>query len=218
MTAIKHLNSAKQCIARRMKLEGFSASGNVLSRKVNDTLVIVHIQADRHNTANQARLTINLGISLNSLRVLAASEVGMSDDEVPPIEKCHWRTRLGRLLAQQSDVWWAAQDELSARTVCEEVVAGLVEIALPIVYEAASSEALIYQWQLGHDNGLTTYERLASLARLLCVLNRIEDTKSAVQALEDASIGTSWEVSARCDVKVLRAQLSQLEEKPRVTS
>jgi Domain of unknown function (DUF4304) len=208
MNLTTYLKAATQCVTKRLKPEGFTVSGNIAWRKVHDTLVIVHIQSDRHNSADKARFTVNLGVSIDQLRILSANAVGLTGKEVPPIEKCHWRIRLGRLLLQKSDVWWAVHDGMSAHNSCEEIATGLIATALPIVYRLASSEALIAEWQGGRGEGLTEYERLANLAKLLCLLNRIDETKNAIRALEEASIGTSWEVSARCDVNALRAQIT----------
>ena len=152
-------------------------------------------------------LTVNIGIAVDALRgVAVANAMALSD--IPPLEKCHWRQRLGRLLPAQSDVWWSVRDEQTAKAICEEIAAGLIDDALPKVDAMASSEALVRSWQEGRGQGLTEYERRSYLAKLLAVLGRNEEAQAAVQMLEDASLGKSWAVSAAYDIKELRKRLS----------
>jgi hypothetical protein len=63
-------------------------------------------------------------------------------------------------------------DEQSAQSVRDELAEGFIGIALPKVETMAFSEALIDAWQEGHGQGLTEYERRASLARLLIAKGR----------------------------------------------
>jgi hypothetical protein len=98
-------------------------------------------------------------------------------------------------------------DEKTAQAVCDEIAAGLIDIALPKVEVMASSDALVNAWREGRGQGLTEYERRANLAKLLMALGRKEEAQAAAQALEDASLGKSWAASAAYDVKELRKQL-----------
>lgn len=208
MTAAKNFKGVKTCLAKRLAPFGFSAAGDIFSRNLSDTLVVLEIQKDRHSTKDEIRFTVNVGISVNALRAIAAAAVGASSADVPSPSKCHWRERLGLLMPVRRDLWWSVRDEETAQAVCDEVTSGVVEDALPQIEDVASTEVLIAQWQSGRGYGLTEYERRSNLARLLCALGRIEETQEAIQALEDASIGKSWEVSARYDVKELRKQFS----------
>lgn len=207
MTAAKSFRDAKRCLARRLELYGFSSAGDMLVRKVRDTVVVLDIQKDRYSTKEEIRFTVNVGISVDALRVAVAEAGGPSSTDVPRPEKGHWRSRLGRLLSEQGDTWWSVRDESTAQSVCEEVATSLIEVALPKIDMAASSDALVRSWQEGQGNGLTEYERRSNLAKLLYALNRIEEAKAAVDALEEACNGTSWEVSAKYDVRELRRQL-----------
>ncbi len=202
----KHL---KACLAKRLAPSGFVGTGDLVWRKVLDTVVVLEVQKDRkYSTEDEFRFTVNVGISVNALRDVVSARSGPSSEGVPPPEKCHWRQRLGHLLPAQSDVWWSIRDEQTARAVCDEIAAGLIDIALPQVELIASSEALARSWQEGRGQGLTEYERRINLARLLVALGRKEEAQSAVQALEAASLGKSWAVSAAFEVQELRKQLS----------
>jgi hypothetical protein len=203
MTAAKSFNSLKRCLAQRLAPCGFVARGDTFLREVIDAMVVLEIQKDRKRSSKEEILfTINVGISLNRLRT---SDI---DEDVPTgvllPESCHWRERLGRLLVNQSDTWWAVSDEQSAQSVCHEVGSGLVEYALPKVIEIASSNALIQLWKNGYGQGLTEFERRSNLARLLCVSNRPEEARAAIDELEQASLGKSWENSAKFTANELR--------------
>lgn len=202
MTIAKNFKNFKECLANSLVPFGFAARGDMLFRAVRDTMLVLEIQKDlKHSTKEEIRFTINVGLSIDVLRS-SDSINGLSF--VPSPDKCHWRTRLGRLLLTESDVWWSIHDEQSATAVCEEVVIGLIRVALPKVEAIASSQSLATLWKDGRGRGLTEYERRVNLAKLLCKLKRTEEAQVAIQELENASLGKSWEISARYDVKELR--------------
>ena len=208
MKAAENLKHLKACLIKRLAPSGFIGAGDIVWCKVHDTVVVVEVQKDRkYNTKEEVRFTVNAGISVDALRDVVAAAGGPSSSDVPPSERCHWRQRLGHLLPVQSDVWWSVRDEKSAQSVCDEIASGLIDVALPKVEAMASSEALVRSWQEGRGPGLTEYERRANLAKLLMVLGRKEEAQVAAQALEEASLGKSWAMSAAYDVKELRKQL-----------
>ncbi len=205
MTVTKNFKSLKVCLANGLTPLGFAVEGDMFFRAVRDTILVIEVQKDRrYSTKEEIRFTVNVGLSIDVLR---SSDLVNSQATVLSFEKCHWRERLGRLLPAESDVWWSIRDEQSARSVCEEVVTGLVRVALPQVEAVASSESLATLWKGGRGRGLTEYERRTNLAKLLCALKRTAEAQVAIQELENASVGKSWEVSARYDVKELRKQI-----------
>lgn len=209
MDAAKSFKHLKACLAKCLAPNGFVADGDIVSREVHDTVVVLEVQKDRkYSTKDNIRFTLNVGISVDALRVIAAATGGPLSSEVPSPENCHWRQRLGHLLPARSDVWWSVRDEQTAQAVCDQLAASLIDIALPKVDAMASSDALVNAWREGRGQGLTEYERRANLARLLMALGRKEEAQAAVQALEDASLGRSWAASAAYDVKELRRQLT----------
>lgn len=205
MNAVMSFEHLKACLTRRLAPSGFVGAGNLAWCKMNDTVVVIEVQRDRKYSADdEIRFTVNIGISVDALRDVAAAAGGPSSSEAPPSEKCHWRQRIGRLLPAQSDVWWSVRDEQSAQAVCDEIAGELNDIVLPKIKAMASSEALVRSWKEDRGQGLTEYERRKHLARLLVALGRNEEAKSAVEALEKSSIGKSWAASAAYDAKVLR--------------
>ena len=207
--SFKHLKACLACLAKCLASSGFVGTGDIVWRKVRDTVVVIEFQKDRkYSTKDEIRFTVNAGISVDVLRDVAASAGGPPSSVVPRPENCQWRQRLGHLLPAQTDLWWSVRDEQTAQLICDEIAVGLIDIALPKVEMMASSGALVHSWQEGRGQGLTEYERRVSLARLLIALGRKEEAQAAVQALEDASLGKSWAASAAFDVKELRKQLS----------
>ena len=207
MEAAASFRHLKACLVKRLAPRGFERAGDIVWCKAYDTVVVVEVQKDRkYSTKTEIRFTI-AGISVDALRDVVAAAGGSSSSDVPPPEKCHWRQRLGYLLPAQSDMWWSVHDEQSARSLCDEIASELIDIALPKVEAIASSEALIRSWKEGRGQGLTEYERRVNLARLLLALRRVEEARTALQALEDASLGRSWAASAAYDVKELRKQM-----------
>lgn len=205
MTAAKIYSDFKIALAKCLAPSEFRASGDLLCRRVRDVLVVLEIQRDRkHSTKSEIRFTINVG--------LFAMALGIADEEtssasIPSTERCHWRARLGRLTSAQSDLWWVVGEGHEAQRVSEEIATEIVGSALPKIEPLTSSEALIKEWLDGRGQGLTEYERRLNLARLLIASGRKEEARTAIQVLEEASTGKSWEVSARYEAKVLIARL-----------
>lgn len=205
MDAANSFKYLKSCLVKRLVTSGFVADGDMVSRKVCDTMVVIEIQKDRkYSTKDEIKFTINVGISVDAL---CKASGGASSQAMPPPERCHWRQRLGYLLPTQSDVWWSVKDEETAQQVCDEVAAGLMDVAWPKVEAMASSDALAHAWLEGRGQGLTEYERRLNLAKLLMALGRKDEAQAAVQALEGASLGKSWAATAAYEVKHLRQQL-----------
>ena len=190
---------------------GFSQKGMFLSRNMKDTLVVLEIRKDRkYGSKDGIRFTINVGISVSALHRDDVAFGDASGEKIPTPEMCHWRQRLGHITQAHRDVWWIVNDDDAANAVCEEIFDSFVREAFPKIESAASVEALLQMWQEGRGPGLPEYLRRLELARLLFLTGRLDEARIAVQALEDASIGKAWGVSARVDVKAMRARIDTL--------
>lgn len=207
------LRKLKACLANRLSPLGFTAEGDGMWRRVHDTLILLEVQKDLKRSTKEAILfTINVGISVNALRAESGGTAPASSEA--RIERSHWRERLGRLLPTGSDVWWTVRDEQTAQLLCDEISAALTEHVLPQVEQIASSDALVRLWREDKGRGLTEYERRSNLAALLCKTGQTDEADAAIQALEEASIGKSWEVSARVTAEHLRKQLTARRPPP----
>jgi hypothetical protein len=208
VTATKAFSEFKKCFAKRLESIGFVREGDVFARQMNDTKIVVEVQKDlKRSTREQILFTVNVGISADAIRMDPFDD--LQSCYALTLERCHWRQRLGRLLAAREDRWWSLRDEQSSQSLCDEITVGLQEEAFPSVEKVASSKSLVDLWLGGRGPGLTEYQRRSSLPRLLLALGRLEEARSAVEALEVASLGKSWEGSARIVASQVRTQLAK---------
>lgn len=202
--ALKAFNMVKACLTRFLASNGFSVKNYVAWRPINDTVLLIEIQKDKkHNSEDVIRFTVNIGISIDALRKFEA----IPEVLPPTLAKCHWRQRLGRLMPQEADLWWSVADNEDATLVCEQILKGLSDFALPKIKSIASSEVLMKFWEEDIGQGLTEYERRVYLARLLVFEKRGEQARAALESLEKASIGRLWEKSAAVEIEKLRDRL-----------
>ena len=201
MSAAKSYSSFRRCLAKRLAPKGYVANGHTITFKVSEAVIVFELQQDlKNSTKEQVRFTVNAGISLDALRGFQPSEASESEFSV---ERCHWRSRLGRLLDSTSDVWWTISSDEEVEARCDEIVSAINDIALPKIETLALSETLIQLWQSGAGQGLTEYERRIGLARLLVALGRKSEARKALQELEETSLGKAWAASAKFDAREL---------------
>jgi hypothetical protein len=208
MRAASAFSTFRSCLVRRLAPSGFARSGDIFWRKIRDTIVVIEIQRSlKHSSRTEAVFTVNLGISLNALRE-GATDPGIQVPEVPAPDKCHWRQRLGYLMPLHADAWWTISNELTAVTVCDEITAHIVNLAVPAFEQYASSTALLEMWREGKGVGLTEYQRLLSLATLLVQQGSKDEAQAAIEALRSASRGKAWEGGAAHEAEELRKRLA----------
>lgn len=76
MTATTSFNSFKKCLATHLRSKGFINVGDILSRKANDTVVILEVQSDRKQSSrDEIVFTINVGISVDALRTADVASI-----------------------------------------------------------------------------------------------------------------------------------------------
>lgn len=198
----------KKCLENRLELLDLARSGDIFWKKIHDTVVVIEIQIDKKGDFKEGvKFTINTGISVDVLRDVVGNVNAVRSFSPPSVEQCQWRQRLGRFFPAQGDIWWSVSDEPSVQSVCSEIATALIDHAFPKIEEMASSEALIRSWQEDRGQGLTEYERRRNLAQLLVILESRDEAEMAIRALEEASLGKSWAISAALQVKKLRAAL-----------
>jgi Domain of unknown function (DUF4304) len=209
MNPSNNYKQVKTRLSELLRPSGFVGAGDIIWRGVNDTVVVIEFQRDlKHVPKSEVRFTINVGISLNVLRDDATNADQIGAATPPSTNKCHWRNRLGRLLIANKDQWWTVDDEKTACTTADYIARELVDEALPVIEAEASSAKILVSWQAGIGPGLTEYERLVYLIRLLIALGRREEAGSALQVLREVSQGKSWERSAAYDLRELSKQIA----------
>ncbi|WP_082938540.1 DUF4304 domain-containing protein [Mitsuaria sp. 7] len=194
----------KKSLAEALAPLGFLLHGNSLSREKNGVRILIELQRDaKYGTKEALRFTLNVGLMSRVLQDF--DNIGVETPTViPESDLWHWRSRLGQLLPDRTDRWWEISDDDSEKSVREEVVDGILAYGLPKLEPLADVDQLIMLWKSGQGAGLTEYRRRRNLARLLVAQGRTEEALDAVRELSEASIGKSWEVAARYDVKVLK--------------
>lgn len=201
MSEAKSYKSFKSCLAKRLVSEDYMVTGDTLTLKVSEAVIVFELQQDLKNSSKElVRFTVNAGVSLDALRGFSSresAELGFS------VEQCHWRSRLGKLMDSPSDVWWTISDEEEAVARCEEIVSAIRDIASPKIKTLAVAETFVKLWQSDKGQGLTEYERRINLARLLVALGRKSEARDALKVLETASLGKAWAVSAKVDAREL---------------
>jgi hypothetical protein len=208
VTAARGFTKFKKCFAEKLESSRFFRENEVFWRQMNDTKIVVEIQKDlKRSTKDQILFTVNVGISADVLRTESFDDP--RSEYALPLERCHWRQRLGRLLRDREDRWWSVRDEQRAQSLCDEIATSLREEAWPSIEDWASTSSLIRHWLEGRGPGLTEFERRSNLARLLFALGRFEDARFAVEALESASVGKGWEGTARTVATQIRTQLAR---------
>ncbi|MBK1817335.1 DUF4304 domain-containing protein [Luteolibacter yonseiensis] len=110
-----------------MKPLNFSKSGSSWIRG-NTWLNVINLQLSQWNSAEEAKFTINLGISIPELH--SALESLPFKGSVKEYD-CDIRLRIGRLLPKQTDFWWAVTMGTQPAELTKEVFAYIEQYALP---------------------------------------------------------------------------------------
>lgn len=127
----------------------------------NDVLWIVNIQKSIKSTKEALIVTVNLGILARSLAERTDGNSGHAE-----IWDCHWRSRLGHLMPENSDRWWRVASEEEASETAREVTLLLAEYGLPILEDLDSTDRLAALWETGKSPGLTAVQRDRYLSQL----------------------------------------------------
>jgi hypothetical protein len=130
-----------------MRDGGFQGSGQDFHRRYDSNWAAVNFQRNRYSTAAELKFTVNLG---------TASAVVLEADRRPvdlPVREvdCHWRLRIGGLLAGGRDTWWSVSANEGPRRLdglAAAVVPALKHRAIPEL-ERMASDAEILRATLG---------------------------------------------------------------------
>lgn len=89
---------------------------------------VLNIQLSGFNTSEEAKFTINLGISIPALR--AAWGTPARTGALKEYD-CELRSRIGSLLPNRNDKWWNVSSDSDPEILLREVFGDLSEYALP---------------------------------------------------------------------------------------
>jgi hypothetical protein len=150
-------------VARRLGAAGFRRKGNRFYLREASNWGIVSFQKSDRSTAEIILFTVNVGAALGVLLNFS----GLRESEVPNIEQCQWRKRLGFFFPTPSDTWWRIDAMTSPIAAGEEFLDALLTLALPQMKEFMVDANLKELWASGESPGLTEVERLKHLSVLL---------------------------------------------------
>jgi hypothetical protein len=91
-----------------LKVSGFRKQALTFYRRVQGNYAIIQLQKSRHSTASMVEFTINLGVFSPRVQQGLEQYIWVPDvKKVPTEPNCHLRLRIGRLMPERPDPWWA---------------------------------------------------------------------------------------------------------------
>jgi hypothetical protein len=145
-------------VASLLKPRGFRKAGLVFSASRPGVVLLIALQSSQGSTRESLKITCNLGIWVDQL---ADERISVS------VWESHWRERIGFFLPEPQDYWWTCTDDESATKAGDEITSLLKQRALPEMESLASPTALANLWSSGCSPGLTEYQRVEYLSKLI---------------------------------------------------
>ncbi|SFB17880.1 protein of unknown function [Rhizobium sp. NFR07] len=110
-----------------LRLHGFKKGGRNWHRAESDNWLIVNVQASTSNVAAGGKFTINLGVYVTAVELLAgqAAIVGK-----PMESQATVRERLG-VLADGSDSWWTIEQSSDLNAIAADLGDKMLSLGLP---------------------------------------------------------------------------------------
>jgi len=117
-----------QGLAPLLKSHGFAKAGRSFHRPRGNRWQVVNVQASSGNSAAQARFTLNLGLCIPEVDLLA----GQAPPKAKPKEyECTLRERIGLLMPQAKDHWWTLGPDSDPAALAPDVAATFAGYGLP---------------------------------------------------------------------------------------
>jgi hypothetical protein len=110
-----------------LKLQGFKKAGRNWHRAEGDNWLIVNVQASTSNVAAGGKFTVNLGVYITAVELLAgqAATVGKPTESQATV-----RERLG-VLAHGSDSWWTIEQSSDLDAIAADIGDKMLSLGLP---------------------------------------------------------------------------------------
>jgi hypothetical protein len=100
-------------LAVELKARGFSRKGNSFVKNVGETALEVNVQSSQFNSASEGRFTLNLSVVRGSA------------------EQEFFRERIGKLMPNKMDHWWAVDAWVDRPQLAKEVAAAFAQYGAP---------------------------------------------------------------------------------------
>src|SRR5688572_2506860 len=101
-----------------MKSRGFSKSGRTFHRRVGDDWQVLNVQASMGNFAEAGKFTINFGVYLPAISLLAKQPLSSKPKEY----ECTYRERIGQSMIGGPDYWWEIDPSTDLKAIANEVM------------------------------------------------------------------------------------------------
>ena len=142
-----------------LKPRGYVRSGSTFRLRNSDTVCIISLQSSTSSTSALARVTVNLGVHVPVLQ-------DPERPESPSAWSTHWHQRIGHLLPEKNDVWWAIHSVEEGSAIATEIVGCMERFGLPALAQVSTVSALRRLWESGGSPGLTEAQRVRFLQQL----------------------------------------------------
>jgi hypothetical protein len=112
-----------------LKSAGFRKSGTQYSREDGGALQVINVQSSQWNNASSGKFTLNVGIHFSSV-----AKMLHGSDPMPAAPKecfCLMRRRVGELLPEGTDRWWAVGPETDVEAISNELTAACRDYVFP---------------------------------------------------------------------------------------
>jgi Domain of unknown function (DUF4304) len=163
MTPTVSFKELLSIMATRLGEAGFRRKGGSFYLREGGNWGVVNFQKSGKSTTDVILFTVNVGIASGVLLNFS----GLRESDVPRIDQCHWRKRLGFFFAEPSDTWWRIDATASLSAIAQEIIGALLQLAIPEMKRYLSDASLLELWASGVSPGLTEVERLKYLSVLL---------------------------------------------------
>ncbi|MEI2454819.1 MULTISPECIES: DUF4304 domain-containing protein [Lysobacter] len=129
MDPAKHIDAVVASgLAPLLKSHGFAKAGRSFHRRHGDRWQVVNVQASSGNSAAQARFTLNLGLYIPEIEVLAGNAPLAGK---PKEYECTLRERIGALMPQARDHWWTLAPDSDPALLAPELADAFAAHGLP---------------------------------------------------------------------------------------
>ena len=142
----------------------FRKRGHSFCRIYEDAVWVIQAQSSSTSSALGMKMTVNLGVFLPRLNPVSGWR-----DEVPewPSESaCHFRTRLGSLMPEKTDLWWTADKDETATALGRQLLPSLLHYGLAALEAVSNAARLRAYWEGGGYGGMTKFQVESYLAAL----------------------------------------------------
>lgn len=149
------------------------------------------------NVESNFSFTINLGVYSISIPKF----YNESQSEIPKIEDCHWRKRIGQLFGSKEDYWWQVNNSTNLNELVNEIKIVLTDKAIPELISNISDMDLKKSWLNGYSSGITEVERYINLTILLKNENDKLGLDKVIQDFINFSKGKFFESTTKAHLK-----------------